>query len=123
MKNISKRIAIAIMLCALSASAASANVKSRSVTVGQDFVVGGTVVKAGTYRLSFDDEKNELTVSDRKTGQVIAKAQARSGERRTSSSGFDVELVGSEATKTLASVAFPGEKQTVIISDATAQKK
>ena len=77
MRRITSCIAAALLVCAFSASAASAKVRSRTITVGQDFSIAGKVVRAGTYRFSFDDEKNELTVSDRKTKEVLARAEAR----------------------------------------------
>ena len=64
---------IAWILFNSSAATASAKVKSRVITIGQDFIVAGTTIKAGTYRFSFDDQKHELTVSDRKTKQVLAR--------------------------------------------------
>ncbi|PYS96519.1 MAG: hypothetical protein DMF65_12920, partial [Acidobacteria bacterium] len=63
MKKTSIRIAAALLLCSLTATAASAKVTSQVVTFKQDIVVGSTSVKSGTYRVSFDDKTNELTVS------------------------------------------------------------
>src|SRR5215204_1551020 len=77
MRRITIRIAAALLALAATAAPASAKVRSRLLTVGQDFLIAGTTVKAGTYRFSFDDGKNELTVSDRKTREVVARAAAR----------------------------------------------
>lgn len=123
MKTISKRVAITLLLCALSFSAASAKVKSRNLTFGQDFIVGGTTVKAGTYRLSFDDEKNEIVVSEKKSGRTVAKSQARAEARQTASNKFDVQFVETAGTQTLASVAFEGEKQLITVGATTARQK
>ena len=41
MRRITSCIAAALLLCAFSASAASAKVRSRTITVGQDFSVAG----------------------------------------------------------------------------------
>lgn len=123
MKKATSSIAIAILLCVVSVAAVSAKVKSRAVTFGQDFALGGTLVKAGTYTLSFDDQTNTLTVSDRKTKEVVAKAEARSEARRAGSVlGMDIQIVGSGSSATLASVAFPGEKMAFAVSGATAAK-
>lgn len=123
MKKATSRIATALLVCALSAVAVSAKVKSRVVTFGQDFAVGGTVVKAGTYSVSFDDQSNTLTVTDRKTKEVIAKAEARAEARRAGSVlGMDIQIVGSGSSATLASVAFPGEKMAFAVAGATAAK-
>ena len=77
MRRITLCIAAALLALAATAAPASAKVRSRLLTVGQDFLIAGTAVKAGTYRFSFDDEKNELTVTDRKTKEVVARAATR----------------------------------------------
>ncbi|HZT57883.1 MAG TPA: hypothetical protein VFA21_04575 [Pyrinomonadaceae bacterium] len=122
MNRITKRIAIALLICAASAASASAKVKVQAVTFGQDFTVGGTTVKAGTYNLSFDDQKNELTVSDRKTKAVIAKADVGTQARKSDIHRLEIQLVG-DGTQTLVGIAFPGERQLVTISGAAAQQK
>ena len=58
MKRITTPFAIALLSCILFASAASAKVKTQIITFGQDFVVADTTVKAGTYAVSFDGQKN-----------------------------------------------------------------
>ena len=123
MKKATSRIAIALLLCAISVVSVSAKVRTRAVTFGQDFAVGGTHVKAGTYNVSFDDQTNTLTVTDRKTKEVVAKAEARPEARRAGSVlGMDIQIVGTGSSATLASIAFPGEKTAFAVSGATAAK-
>ncbi|MET0625679.1 MAG: hypothetical protein ABW250_22280, partial [Pyrinomonadaceae bacterium] len=118
MKKITTHIATALLLCVVAVSPVFAKVKSRTITVGQDFAVGGTVVKAGTYRFNFDEEKNELTVTDRKTKEVVARSEARAEARKDGMMTMQLELVGS--SKTLASVSFAGEKQYYVLANSTA---
>ena len=120
MKRFSTVIATALFVCAILTATASAKVKSRVITIGQDFSVAGTVVKAGTYRFSFDDQKNELTVTDRKTKEVLARAEARAEERRGDPLPAGVQLVGDAAPRTIASIEFDG-KQLVRLTGSTAQ--
>jgi len=122
MKRITTPFAIALLSCVLFASAASAKVKTQIITFGQDFVVADTTVKAGTYAVSFDGQKNELTISDRKTKAVVAKAEAHAAARQSDFRRLDVQFVGS-GPQALASVAFPGEKQAVAVARTTAQQK
>ncbi|HEX8560807.1 MAG TPA: hypothetical protein VF668_22120 [Pyrinomonadaceae bacterium] len=122
MKKTMTRIATALLLGLLCVSPAFAKVKSRVVTIGQDFAVGGTVVKAGTYRFSFDDEKNELSVVDRKTREVIAKADARAEARPDGKHPMDIKLVDGGGSKTLASVSFDGENQSYVLAGSTAAR-
>ena len=122
MKKITTRIATALLLCVVAAAPAFAKVKSRVITVGQDFAVGGTVVKAGTYRFSFDDQKNELTVADRKTKETIARSEASVTARKAGPLTMELELVEAGASKTLASIAFAGEKQSYVLAGSTAAR-
>jgi hypothetical protein len=120
MKKVTSNIAIALLLCIISVASVSAKVKSRAVTFGQSFSVGGTVVKAGTYDLSFDDKTNLLTVSDRKSKEVIAKTEARAEARRAGSQfGTDIQIVGTGSAATLTGIAFAGEKVAFIITGTT----
>jgi hypothetical protein len=68
------RIALTLALCALLASAALAGGRSKTVTFDQDMTVGGTLLKRGTYKVTFDDRTNELTF--KRGGKVVAKAAA-----------------------------------------------
>ena len=122
MKKIATHVVLSLLLCAFAAAPALAKVKSRVITIGQAITVGGTVVKAGTYRFSFDDQSNELTVSDRKSKEVIAKVQARAEARRSSSSIMDLQLAENGGTQTLVSVAFPGEKQAFAVAGSTSAR-
>lgn len=118
MKRISVHIAAALLLCIVSAASVSAKVKSRALTVGQDFVIAGTTVKAGTYDFRFDDEKNELTVVDRKTKETVARVEARAEAWANSSLG--IQLAGGAAPFTFEGIAYDS-KQIVRISASAAQ--
>ena len=120
MKKITTRIATALLLAALCAAPVFAKPTSRKLTVGQDFVVGATTVKAGTYIFSVDDATNELTVLDKKTKDVIARAQT-SAKPRSGKGPFrlDFQLVENNGTQTLASIAFDGEKNSYTVTAAS----
>jgi hypothetical protein len=122
MKKFTTRIATAALLCLVCVAPAFAKVKSRTISVGQDFAVGGTVVKAGTYRFSFDDQKNELTVLNRKTKEVIARSEARTEARTDGQLTMQLQLVDGGGSKTLASISFDGEKQSYVLAGSTAAR-
>jgi hypothetical protein len=122
MKKITTRIATVLLLSLVCVAPAFAKVKSRTITVGQDFAVGATAVKAGTYRFSFDDQKNELTVLDRKSKEVIARAEARAETRADGLLTMQLNLVGGSGSKTLASISFDGEKQSYVLAGSTAAR-
>ena len=119
MKKITTRIATALLLCALCAAPAFAKAKSRVLTVGQDFIVGATTVKAGTYVFSINEETNELTVLNKKTKEVLARAETRVQSRGKGPFRLDFQLVDNNGTKTLASIAFDGEKNSYTIAGAS----
>lgn len=77
------RIALSIAICALMTITALANVKSKSVTFSKDLSVGGSLVKKGSYKVSFDEAKNELTIYSGK--REVARSTARLEERKLSS--------------------------------------
>jgi hypothetical protein len=120
MKKMMTRIATALLLCAICAAPAFA--KNRTLTVGQDFVVGATTVKAGTYVFNVDDKSNELTVVDRKTKEVLARVETRAQSRGKGPFRLDLQLVDNNGTKTLSSIAFDGEKNSYTIAAAAAAR-
>jgi DNA-binding beta-propeller fold protein YncE len=116
MKKMTTRIATALLLGILCAAPAFAKAKSRLITVGQDFVVGATTVKAGTYIFSVDEATNELSVINKKTKEVIARAETRAQSRGKGPFKLDFQLVDNNGTQTLASIAFDGEKNSYTIA-------
>ena len=122
MKRISVHVAAALLLCVVSAASVSAKVKRHVYTVGQNFIVAGTTVKAGTYEFRFDDEKNELSVVDRKTNEIVARAEARVEAWEKGSSSLGLKMTGDAAPLSLDGVAFDGKK-IVRVSASAAQGK
>jgi hypothetical protein len=117
MKKNLTRIALVFVICALTGVAAMAKEKSRLVSFGIDFVVGGTQVKAGTYRVSFNEETNELSILDKKTKSVIAKASARLENREGSSNLFDMRWVTKDNSQVLVGITFPGARQDIVLGN------
>lgn len=79
------RTTLVLVLCTLLGSVALAGGKgkSKNVTIGDDVTVGGTLVKKGTYKVSFDDQSGELTLW--RGSKLVAKTTARLEEyKRTS---------------------------------------
>ncbi len=114
MKKFSVHMMIALLVCALASNAALAKVKSKTITVGVDFVVGNTLVKKGTYKWSFDTETNELSIIA-KDKTVAAKTVAHLEKRQAVASGTDVVLAQKGANQMLISVAFPGDSQNIVV--------
>jgi hypothetical protein len=118
MRKSSIRAALALALCLAAAGAVVAKAKSRMLTFGSDFWVGSTLVKAGTYKVSYDDKTGEVSISDKK--ETLARATVKAESREKSKAGWDVVLAPKGGGLALVSLAFPGDKQNLIVGDATA---
>lgn len=120
MKKFAVHLIIALTVCALTSSAALAKVKSRTITVGMDFMVGDTVVKKGTYKFSFDDKTNELTIIA-KDKSIVAKVAARLEKRQQEATGMDLVLAQKGDKQALVSLAFYRETENIVVNDGGAQ--
>jgi hypothetical protein len=108
--------ALALSLALVSVgTTASAKVKSKKLTFGQDFWVGSTLVKKGTYKIAYDDKTGEVTFSDKET--TVASATVRVEKRAGSKSGWDVILSSKGDGQALVSISFPDDSQKLIIGD------
>jgi hypothetical protein len=110
--------ALALAFCLLSAGAAVAKPKTRNLTFGSDFWVGSTLVKAGTYKISYDEKTGEVAVSDKTS--TLARTTVKVEKREKSKAGWDVVLASKGGGLALVSLAFPGDKQTLVVGDSTA---
>jgi len=118
MKSFMKNTLVALAMVALVAIGAFAagkdKVRKETVTLLKDVTVNGTLIKAGTYDIRFDEKTGELAIL--KDGKVKAKANMRSEERsdkaqitavRTTKNGDIAELIG---------VTFAGSTQNLVLS-------
>jgi hypothetical protein len=118
MKKFAVSMILALAVCALAGTAAQAKVKSKTVSVAVDFLVGNTLVKKGTYKFSFDTESNELSVMA-KDKSVVAKTAARLEDRKKDASALDIVLAQKGDSQMLVSIAFAGDSQNIVVqSDA-----
>jgi hypothetical protein len=95
------------------ASAFAAKVKKEMVTFAEAVTIDGTVLKAGEYQVTFNEETGELAFLQ--GGKVKAKTNTRSQDRsnkaretaiRTRSNGGAIELIG---------VTFGGSNKDVLV--------
>ena len=109
---------LALVLCLVLAGAASAKPKSRTLTFGSDFWVGSTLVKAGTYKVTYDDKTGEVSINDKSS--TLARATVKVEQREKSKAGWDVVFAEKGGGLSLVSLAFPGDKQNLVVGDTTA---
>ncbi len=72
-----------------------------------DVKLNGTVIKKGTYQVTFDDKTGELTIARGKT--VVAKANARLEKF----AGTPGTIYVTEINKELASIVFSKDQATL----------
>ena len=108
--------ALALSLALASVGTASAKVKSKKLTFGQDFWVGSTLVKKGTYKITYDDKTGEIAFSDKQA--TVARTTVRAEKRGESKTGWDVILSSKGESLALVSITFPGDGQRLVIGDS-----
>ena len=119
MKSILNRIAVVLVVGALSSVVALAKVHKHKVTFSSDIKINNTLVKKGTYDLKFDDETGQFTVS--KSGKVVAQSMAKLEQRDKKASDFRLRSGGSGDDTQLLGVQFGGSDKEVVISNGGTQ--
>ena len=116
MKKFLNRIAVALLACALSSAIAfGGEVKTKKVTLPMDLMINGTLLKQGTYKMTFDDQTGELSFIKNKA--VVAKTSARLEARSRRASDLELWLVPQGDGKALRGITFAGDKQKLVIVD------
>lgn len=115
MKHLFKRTVIFLVVCALTGAAALATTLTREVAFSRALTVNGAPVKAGTYKVTFDDQTGRLTVLDGK--KVVAQASARIDQVMKGAGGVYTSRTEGGNT-VLLSVYMGGDKRATITNDA-----
>ncbi|MBD0370746.1 MAG: hypothetical protein ICV60_07935 [Pyrinomonadaceae bacterium] len=115
MRKIANRLMILLALCALMSAAALAKGKTEQVTLPQDVVINGTLVKKGQYKLKFDEQTGELLFLKGK--KVVARTSARLEKREKGAERTEFGLFQEGNAKTLRSITFRGERETIVMHE------
>ena len=75
MKSILNRMLALLIIGTFTGVLAFGKILKKEVTIGQPVSVNGTLLKEGTYNVSYDDETSELTI--KKGRKVVVTTQAR----------------------------------------------
>ncbi|HXT61450.1 MAG TPA: hypothetical protein VN696_00305 [Pyrinomonadaceae bacterium] len=105
--------ALAIALVASLGVAAKDKTKKKTVEFTQDVMVNGTVVKAGTYDVKFNEETGELSIV--KSGKVQATTTAHLEARSNEAKDTALLIASTGGVAELRGVAFGGSNQNVIV--------
>src|SRR5215468_8663129 len=106
--------ALAITLLASFGVAAKDKTKKKTVEFTQDVTVNGTVLKAGTYEVKFNEETGELSVI--KDGKVKATTTAHLEARSNEAKDTAVIIANTGgAVAEFRGITFGGSTQNVIV--------
>ena len=115
MKSIVNRMALVLVIGALAAGLTWAKTTEREVTFTQAVTVNDTLIKKGTYHVSFNEETGELKI--KKGKKIVATAQARL-EQTEDRATLYTRSVSNEPGKppALLSVSFKKGAEAVLIN-------
>jgi len=116
MKSIVSKMAVVIMVGALTSVVAFAKVHKEKVTFDSDIKVNGTVVKKGSYDVKFDDESGQLSIT--KNGKVVAQAMAKLEQREKKANDFQLRSTTNGDETNLIGVTFGGSDKNVVITSS-----
>jgi hypothetical protein len=114
MKKISSILMTAIMMVGLS-FAVLADRESETFTFSEDFKFNGTMVEKGTYKITFDDQTNELMIRDADDTLATAKVRVVPADRKARSTSVSFSRIGSDLVFT--KVIFDGESQSMVLEN------
>ena len=121
MKSLFGRIVIVLAIGAMAGVLALGGSKRDTITFPDNVKVNGTLVKSGTYEVSFNDKTNELEI--RKGSKVIAKTTAKLEKREGKARETEARTAQGSDGIDLVSITFGGSDQSVVVSSAAAQNQ
>src|SRR2546426_11107266 len=113
MKRLVNRILATLLVSAMMSVMALAKVKSDNVSFSRDMMVNGKVVKKGTYKVTFDDQTNEMTIYNKK--EMVTKTTVRLENRNRKPAKTEVTFTQKENNNVLNTITFVGETQTIVV--------
>ncbi|MFY9225458.1 MAG: hypothetical protein WAQ98_22470 [Blastocatellia bacterium] len=88
--------------------------KGKKVDISKDVVVNGTEVKKGKYEVTFDEEKQEISIW--KGNKLVAKSNARKGLLKNKAAVNQLMTTKQNQNDMLKGIILAGEQETILIS-------
>jgi hypothetical protein len=117
MKRIANRLMMMLALVALASALVVAKGKSEDLTLPQDVMINGTLVKKGDYKLKFDEQTGELLILKGK--RVVARTSASIEKREKEAARTEFGMMQQGEAKALRSITFRGDRETIVMHEAT----
>jgi hypothetical protein len=121
MRKMVNLLVIVAVVCLFSALTVFGKDKSEYVTLPQDVVINGTLVKKGEYKLKFDEKSGELLLM--KGSKVVAKTSARLEKREEKASRTEFNTVTNGTQSELRGISFRGDSQKIVLSQGAASSQ
>ena len=115
MKRTATIIALASALCALAGTMALAKTKFRRITLDQDMLVNGALVKKGEYQARFNEQSGELTILDGNRTVVTTTVKEETLAKKAPATSFEVKT--GDNGPILTKITFGGSRYALLISD------
>src|SRR2546421_9084062 len=117
MKRFIKSFFVALVIGALASFSALAGdrgkVGKKTVTLPDDIMVSGRLIKAGDYKMKFDEGTGELSII--RNGEVKAKVPAHVEARSDKARSTSLRTVDKGGNPELLSVTFGGSNRELIV--------
>ncbi|MBL8193252.1 MAG: hypothetical protein JNM06_05490 [Blastocatellia bacterium] len=88
--------------------------KGKKVDISKDVVVNGTEVKKGKYEVTFDEEKQEISIW--KGNKLVAKSNARKGLLKNKAVVDQLMTTKQNQNNMLKGIILAGEQETILIN-------
>ena len=119
MRKIVNLWVIAAVVCLFASLTVFAKDRSETITLPQDVVINGTLVKKGEYKLKFDEKSGELLIMKGK--QVVAKTSARMEKRDEKAGRTEFSTITNGSQNELRGITFRGESEKIVLVEGTAR--
>jgi hypothetical protein len=113
-------IMLALALCALVGTMALAKGESHRLSLNEDTMVNGTLVKKGEYRAKFDSETGMLTIKKMDDNDVVVTAKAKEMPLAKKAENTSFEVSQSNGVAVLKSVTFHGDRDMIVLDNSVA---
>ena len=113
MKSFLNRIVCTLTICAVASVFALGKTRRDTITLTQEVKINNTLLKSGTYEVTFNDETNELAIL--KNGKVVAKTTAKLEQRNTKATRTELKTVATNSGIELLGVAFSGSDKNILV--------
>jgi len=121
MNRMVSRIMIGLAVILASCAIALADRKADTVTFASNVTLGGATVKAGTYKVQFDDKTNQLSIISGNKAIANAAAHAEQGDRKARAT--QVETSSKDSNDEVTAVTFGGENRRIVVDGTSADTK